>query len=62
MTANFPKYETAQAAASQGCFACTKPLCADAAKDAGYPAGRGQYVMKCVACGLSTFFDLKGSK
>jgi hypothetical protein len=62
MDEKFPKYATTQAAASNGCFNCVGKLDAAKAEDKGYPAGRGQYAIRCAACGMSTFFDLIGKK
>ena len=55
----FRACKTAAAAASWGCFNCSAKLDAKQVVDAGYPPGRGKYSIRCGACGMSTFFDLK---
>ena len=57
--ATFKAYQSANVAASHGCFNCCGKLKASDVADKGYPPGRGQYAIRCSSCGMSTFFDLK---
>lgn len=58
----FPAYKTAAAAASFGCLNCAaKKMDPKSVKDSGYPPRRGQYVLRCGACGMSKWFDLEAA-
>lgn len=59
MSREFPEYETHKAAKSWGCFQCCADLNNQPHDDAGYPPGHGQYRVRCPACDISKFYDLR---
>jgi hypothetical protein len=57
----FPGYYSEQFARANGCVNCSKPLTGEML-DSGYPPNRGQWVIKCNNCNMSTWFDLNNQK
>lgn len=55
----FLRFNTPTEAAAHGCFNCGGELDDATLEPSGHDDGRGAYEMKCPACGMTTWFDLK---